>query len=248
MRYGKESRMAREVLTVCLPPVERVSVRQAVGEAIDAYDRNGEREAVSPGEWDAWWIGAAGREYWIRRGMEDDPRLIRECEPTREEQIYVVPWNRCSGGPLKLLDIEGQRSHAVATADELWQAWTEFSAAFPPADTLEDLIAQEPGATLLHAGPAWHRYAAQPVMRAVLDDPALLARFGQRAVGDFAVGRDAFLRRAACGSVTQDALLTLNGEWIAPVSPQDHEFAETVNRYIDTVAPDTVLVNITYHS
>ncbi|MFF9621871.1 hypothetical protein [Streptomyces griseosporeus] len=240
--------MAREVLAVCLPPVEPASVRQAVAEAMAPYDHNNTQDGLPAAEWDAWWMGAAGREYGIRQGMEDDPRLIRECEPTREGQTYVVPWNRCSGGPLELLDIEGQRSRAVAAADELWQAWTEFSAGFPPADTLEDLIAQEPGATLLHAGPAWHRYAAQPVMRAVLNDPALSARFGQRAVGDFAVGRDAFLRRAACASVAQDALLTLDGEWIAPVSPQDHEFAGTVDRYIDTVAPDAVLVNITYHS
>jgi len=242
--------LTREVLTVCLPTVEPGAVRQAVAEAIAPYDRKGEGEDLHPGEWDSWTLGAAGLEFWIKPGSEADPRLIREYEPTREGKVHIIPPNRCSGGPVGLLDIVGQRSQAVAEADVLWHAWEELSSGFPPARSLDDLIAEEPEASYLRAGPAWHRYVAQPLMRAVLDDPALHARFGQRAVGDFGVGRERFLRRKACESLARDALLTLDGTWISPPSYLDdeyREYAEVFSQYIDGLATDAVLVNITYH-
>ncbi len=240
--------MAREVLTVCLPPLVPGVVREAIREAVSSFDHNGEGEGLSPGEWDEWWLGAAGQEFWIKSGSEDDPRLIREHEPLRENDLHVIPSNRCPGGPVGLLDIDGQRSRAAAEADALWREWVEFSARFPPARSLDDLIAEESEATYLHAGPAWHRYVAQPVMRAVLDDRALEARFGQQAVGEFGVGRELFVRRKELASLAHDGLLTLDGKWSAPNSYPDHEYAESCNRYIDALSPDVVLVNITYHA
>ncbi|MFJ2831745.1 hypothetical protein ACIPC1_30000 [Streptomyces sp. NPDC087263] len=240
--------MAREVLTVCLQPLAPGAVRQAIAEAIAPFDRNGEGKDLPPGEWDAWWMGAAGREFWIKPGFEDDPRLIREYEPARVSNAHVIPPARCSGGPVGLLDIDGQRSQAAAEANTLWREWEEFSSGFPPARSLDDLIAEEPEATYLHAGPAWHRYVAQPVMRAVLDDHALQARFGQRAVGDFSVGRERFVHRKAYASLAHDGFLTLDGKWSAPNSHPDHEYAEAFNRYIDALPPGIVLVNIKYHT
>lgn len=67
----------------------------------------------------------------------------------------------------------------------LWRAWAELSSGFPPARSLDDLIAEHPEATVRHAGLAWQRYAAQPLVRAVLDDADLLARFGQRTATAF---------------------------------------------------------------
>ena len=130
----------------------------------------------------------------------------------------------------------------------LWRAWAELSSGFPPARSLDDLIAEDPEATVRHAGPAWQRYGAQPLVRAVLDDADLPARFGQRAVGDFGVGRDRFLRRGADEALVRDALLTLDGSWVTPVSQRDDDYVSFFNTYVDELAPDTMLVNITYHS
>ncbi|MCZ4509186.1 hypothetical protein O3Q52_13425 [Streptomyces sp. ActVer] len=239
--------MARLILTVCLPPLEPGAVRQAIADAIAPYDHNGEGEDLPPGEWYAWWLGSTGQQFWIKPGFEDDPLLIREYE-TRQDGVYVSPPGRCSGGPVRLLDIHGQRSQAAADADALWCEWEGFSSGFPPARSLDDLIAEEPEATYLHAGPAWHRYAAQPVMRAVLDDPDLQARFGQRAVGDFGVGRDRYVRRKADESLVHDDLLTLDGEWISSDSMPHDEYVEFFNTHIDELPLDAVLVNLNYNT
>ncbi|WP_200301905.1 hypothetical protein [Streptomyces adelaidensis] len=246
--------MAREVLTVCLPLLEPGTVRRAIAEAIAPFDRNAEgskaseEEDIEPGEWDAWTLGAADREFWVRPGSEGDPRLIREYEPTREGQTHVIPRDRCSGGPVGMLDIEAQRSRAVAEASVLWRAWEELSSGFPPARSLEDLTAEDPEASDRRPGPAWHRYAAQPLMRAVLGDPVLQSRFGQRAVGDFGVGRELFLRRKSCESLARDALLTLDGKWVSPGSLPYEEYIVFFNAHIDGLSPNAVVVNITYHS
>ena len=130
----------------------------------------------------------------------------------------------------------------------LWRAWEELSSGFPPARSLDDLIVEHPEATVRHAGLAWQRYAAQPLVRAVLEDAGLLARFGQRAVRDFGVGRDRFLRRKVDEALVRDALLTLDGSWVTSVSRRDEDYVSFFNTYVDELAPDTVLVNITYHS
>ncbi|WP_405991333.1 hypothetical protein [Streptomyces sp. NBC_00986] len=184
----------------------------------------------------------------VEPGFEEDPLVVRDYEPVREGKVHVVAPDRCSGGPVRLLDFDGQRARAAAEADVLWRAWAELPSGFPPARSLDDLIAEHPEATVRHAGLAWQRYAAQPLVRAVLDDADLLARFGQRAVGEFGVGRDRFLRRKADEALVRDALLTLDGSWVTPVSRRDDDYVSFFNTYVDELAPDTVLVNITYHS
>jgi hypothetical protein len=92
------------------------------------------------------------------------------------------------------------------------------------------------------------RRLAQPWVRAVLDDADLLACFGQQAVGEFGVRRDRFLRHKADEALVRDALLTLDGSWVTPASRRDDDYVSFFNTYVDELAPDTVLVNITYHS
>ncbi|MHA5053130.1 hypothetical protein [Streptomyces sp. SD15] len=221
-------------------------MRQAIAEAIAFFDYNGEGEELQP-EWDSWSLGAAGSEFWIKAGCEADPRLVREYEPTREGSTHSVPPDRCTGGPVGLLDIEGQRSRAVAEAGALWCEWEEFSAGFPPARSLDDLIAEEPEASDRRPGLAWHRYSVQPLMRAVLADPGLHRRFGERAVGDFGVGHERFLRRKADESLVRDGLVTLEGQWISWGSLPHDEYVGVFNGYIGELSPDVVLVNITCH-
>ncbi|MFJ6569359.1 hypothetical protein ACIQNU_18230 [Streptomyces sp. NPDC091292] len=70
-------------------------------------------------------------------------------------------------------------------------------------------------------------------------------------MGEFGVGRERFLRRKSCESLTRDALLTLDGKWITPESLAYEEYGEYIeffNTYIDQLSPNAVLVNITFHS
>ncbi|MDX2601231.1 hypothetical protein PV330_14505 [Streptomyces caniscabiei] len=210
------------------------------------FDRNGGDDLLA-GEWDSWSLGAAHREFFIRPECDEDQRLIREYDPPRQTS-YELPVGRCSGGPRELLDIQLQRSRAAASARALWNEWKEFSAGFPVARSLVDLIAEEPNATVRRAGPAWQKYAAQPLVRELLSKPELRSRFGDQAVGDFGVGVDRFVQVKVYETLARDALLTLDGEWLSRESMPHEQYIEFFNSYLDGLSPQSVVVNVTYHS
>ncbi|MEU9335636.1 hypothetical protein AB0D49_21030 [Streptomyces sp. NPDC048290] len=240
--------MTREVLTVCLTPVERGSLRHAIAAAMAPFDRNSEDEDRASGEWDHWWLGSPRAQFWIRPGCEDDPRLIHDIEPSRAGQSSTAAPGRCCGGPLELLDIARQRSLADGESDQLWKTWESISAVFPPARSLTAFLAEDPDATIQHAGRAWQRYAAQPLIRALLDDHELYAAFGDWTEADGApIDRDRFRRRTSDESLACDALLTLDGRWLAPPSPSERDYARHYCVAIEDLPADTVLVNVTYH-
>lgn len=82
----------------------------------------------------------------------------------------------------------------------------------------------------------------------LLRKPELRSRFGDRAVGDFGVGVERFVQVKVYESVTRDALLTLDREWISPESMPHEQYIEYFNSYLDGLSPDTLVVNVTYHS
>jgi hypothetical protein len=211
------------------------------------FDRNGGGDGISSGEWDSWSLGAAHREFLIRSGREEDKRLILDYDPPRQT-AYTIPIGYCSGGPWELLDIQRQRFQAAVSARALWQDWEKFAAGFPVARSLAGLIAEDPTATVRHAGAAWRKYAAQPLVREILGNPELRSRFGDQAVGDFGVGVDRFVQMKVYETMTRDALLTLDGQWISRESMPHDRCIEFFNSYMDGLSPEAVVVNITYHS
>lgn len=110
------------------------------------------------------------------------------------------------------------------------------------------VIAEDPSATVHHAGAAWRKYAAQPLMRALLGKPELRSCFGDRAVGDFGAGLEHFLQVTVYESMARDALLTLDGEWFSRESVPHEQYIDFFNSHMDGLSLEIVVVNITYHS
>ncbi|MER5598034.1 hypothetical protein [Streptomyces sp. NPDC002265] len=109
--------MAKEMVTVCLPPEAHGRLRPAIEEAMAPFDMNGDHEPYQ-GEWDQWWLGREGDEFDVLPGHEDDPRLVRgplDADDASRPETH----GRCYGGPRGLLDFDGMRARAARLAATL---------------------------------------------------------------------------------------------------------------------------------
>ncbi|WP_329437399.1 MULTISPECIES: hypothetical protein [unclassified Streptomyces] len=241
--------MSREQLIVCMDASAATDINQAISAAMAPFDRNRDLSSDQDKggeEWDSWDVGSTKLEFLVRVGHENDPRLVRNPKTPRGELRPLTP-GLCDGGPLGLLDLREQKLQAAAAAQKLWNQWTEFSQGFPTAQGLDDLIAADPHASEQVPGPAWHAYRRQPLVQALFADHDLRDRFGDNAVGNFGVGEDAFIHRKANESVTADALLTIDGRWLAWDSMRHDPYVQPVGDYLDRLPQNAIAVVVTYH-
>src|SRR2546423_10976935 len=108
--------MAKERVTVCVPPCDPGDVVEAIGAAMAPYDYNRDAGVGDPDVetwWDYWQIDGRGCEFPVVPGHEDDPRLIRGAKALSGEPRNVPP-SLCDGGPRALLDLETPRAQAAA--------------------------------------------------------------------------------------------------------------------------------------
>ncbi|MDC2957045.1 hypothetical protein PO587_21520 [Streptomyces gilvifuscus] len=239
--------MAKESVTVCLPPCAPQDVHRAVGAAMAPYDYNGEPVPGGPEVetwWDYWFIGVRGAEFQVVPGGEHDPRLVRGTE-TFSGQPRVVPPALCDGGPRGLLDLEAPRARAAARARRAFEAWRDFSAAHPPARPSSHFRA-------LHLadpeGYPWARaledYRTQPAVVALLDDPELEELIGGDPADRLTGDPEAHARAAADEALPTHGLLTLDGRWL---SIGCAETRRHFNEYLDALPDDALVVRVAYH-
>ncbi|MER7540833.1 hypothetical protein ABTX77_39635 [Streptomyces sp. NPDC097704] len=237
--------MAKERVTVCLPPCAPDDLRPALAAAMAPfeYDAQADRPAEErQGEWDYWYVSSGGLEFTVRSGHEDDPLIVRDG---RGEDRPPRPRELCDGGPKGLLDLDTGRRRAAEAAGRRWDAWRAFSALHPPSlpySYFRTKTHEDPGAYPEHR--VLEDFARQPVIRAVRDDPALDERFGFDPVGWFGEDRDAFVRRDVDAVLPTIALLTLDGRWLSGGSHPDNVY---FNEYVDSLPDDTILVRVLYH-
>ncbi|MFF5787490.1 hypothetical protein ACFY8P_21300 [Streptomyces sp. NPDC012693] len=88
-------------------------------------------------------------------------------------------------------------------------------------------------------------FGAQPLIRALKQDPALEERFGWDPVPWFGEDRAALVERAEAAVLPTFALLTLDGRWLDGSS---HPANVRFNAYIDGLPDSALLVRVMYHS
>ncbi|MFD3531631.1 hypothetical protein [Streptomyces sp. NPDC058664] len=234
--------MSKQVVTVCLPPCGPGELRPALAEAMAPFEYDaqiGRSDEEWQGEWDHWFIEARGKEFTVRPGCEDDPLVVRD------EDAPPRPRSLCEGGPKGLLDLDTGPATAAREAGDEWDAWHAFAAGFPPSLPYAHFARRavgDPGSTQERVV---EDFRAQPVIRALGQDPALEGRFGFDPVPWFGGDRAAFVARAAADVLPTFALLTLDGRWLDGSS---HAHNVRFNAYLDSLQDTTILVRVLHHS
>ncbi|MFF0479457.1 hypothetical protein [Streptomyces sp. NPDC004284] len=238
--------MAKQRVTVCLPPCAPDDLRPALRAAMAPFEydaQTGRSDEEWQGEWDYWYVSSGGLEFTVRRGHEDDPLIVRDGQ---EPDDPPRPSWLCDGGPKGLLDLDTGRRRAAEEAAGQWQAWQAFAALHPPClpyAHFRQKAHDEPGTYPVER--ALEDFESQPAMRAVQDDPALEERFGWDPQGWFGVDRAFFVERAAQDVLPSVALLTVDGRWAEGGS---HAYNVHFNAYVDSLPDETILVRLLYHS
>ncbi|MFF2848403.1 hypothetical protein ACFVT5_19075 [Streptomyces sp. NPDC058001] len=238
--------MAKQRITVCLPPVGPDGLKQAIGRAMAPfrYDREDVPHPDWVGEWDYWFVSGAGCLFDVRPGHEDDPRLVRHDDWT--ESAEDLPPSRCHGGPRGLLDLDTPRAAEARRAAGTWTAYHAFADRHPPALPFHHF--EERARTL---EPEHVREAAvaafreQPLIQAIEADPALEERFTSDPALHLDEDQDTYVSRHVAAVLPTPALLTLDGRWVEGGGP---DYQRTFNTYLDALPGDAMAVRVLYHS
>ncbi|MFF4895074.1 hypothetical protein [Streptomyces sp. NPDC001068] len=239
--------MAKERVTVCLPPCEPGDVFQAITAAMAPFDYNRDPGVGDPDVetwWDYWQIDGGGCEFLVVPGHEDDPRLIRGAKTLSGEPRNVPP-GLCDGGPRALLDLETPRARAAAEARRAFEAWQDFAAAYPPARAAGEFWARH------FADPenyprdrALEDFRTQPAIAALLDNPELEDLVGDKPVATLGGDLDALVRHTTDLVLSSNALLTLAGRWLDVANAERRQY---FTDYLVGLPADAYAVRVLYH-
>lgn len=239
--------MAKERVTVCVPPCAPEDVHRAIGAAMAPYDYNRDAGVGDPDDetwWDYWQIDGRGCEFLVVPGHEDDPRLIRGTEALSGEPRNVPP-SLCDGGPRALLDLETPRAQAAAGARRAFEAWQDFSAAYPPTRPSSAFWARHFSDPEGYAqAQAVEDYRTQPAIVALGDNPELRELIGGDPAARLTGDVEAYVRAAADEALPSNALLTLDGRWLDIANAEGRRY---FNDYLDALPADTLVVRVLYH-
>ncbi|MGW2180285.1 hypothetical protein ACWCXX_19680 [Streptomyces sp. NPDC001732] len=238
--------MAKQRITVCIPPCAPEDLHRAIGQAMAPFDCN-RPDCPDPdwvGEWDYWFVSGAGCLFAVLPGHEQDPRLVRHDE-WKKSQVDPPPF-RCHGGPRGLLDLDVDRNETATRSRALWSAYQNFAAAYPSA------LPYGFFATRAHIDPVTHprervveEFVGQPLIRALAEDPDLEARFTGDPVAHFGDDPEAFVAGRVAEVLPTPTLLTLDGRWIESGGT---EYLRIFNEHLESLPADTMVVRVLYHS
>ncbi|MFF8716507.1 hypothetical protein ACF07T_34510 [Streptomyces sp. NPDC015184] len=238
--------MAKQRVTVCVPPCAPEDLHRFIGRAMAPFDYN-RTDHPDPdwvGEWDYWFVSGAGCLFAVLPGHEQDPRLVRRDEWT--EPPVDPPPSRCHGGPRGLLDLAVDRDEAAARARVLWKEYQEFATCYPPA------LPYGFFATRAHTDPVTYprervveEFTDQPLIRALVETPDLGDRFASDPVAYFGEDLETFVAQRVAEVLPTPTLLTLDGRWIESGGP---EYLRMFNEYLESLPADTMVVRVLYHS
>jgi hypothetical protein len=202
-------------------------------------------------KWDWWCVGGRWRGYFTmmtKMSSDDAQRLIISGIDWMNEG-HEVRQHACDGGPIRLLDLVGQRLRVEREANEYADKYERAILGTPEAVTWGEALEM-----FDNVDEARTFYHEQPRVAATRD----LNGFFGNPISDFQWGREQYVRRAVLSAVPGYAYLTQDGEWLAPgemgwfgMSSDTLQSRETydqlINGRIASVDPDTVLIIIDCH-
>jgi hypothetical protein len=211
------------------------------------------------GHIDRWWIGGlwAGRFY---AATTTEQGLI--C-PARDGQRWC-----CAGGVLHALDLSGMRRDAATAAHAAYRRWQSTVAGTPPATPWQEYIERHHGDSGGYPlKTADDDFRAQPRVQALIGHDVYAGsapRFGgplysySSVVDEYQAGQQVYVTYRSRRAVLGYALLTLDGQWLAPgdvgrwATSTDTfadrlTYTELATAHLESLQPRCRLVGITCH-
>lgn len=209
-------------------------------------------------KWDYWRIGGRWSGYFAAREMS--PELIQPESHWDGPRVGALGRLACDGGPKRLLDFEAMRDKAGAEANERYDKYEELYAEHGPGKPWSHFTGLV-DATEMSIEEARRLYHEQPIIEAhrKLDraDQGLTG-WGDCLIETFTPPREEYVRLKRDGAVPAYATLTLSGEWAAPGrmgwfgmssdgAGEREAYNAAINRYLDELKPDALLVVVDCH-
>lgn len=214
-------------------------------------------------KWDWWQIGGRWSHYFPAKATltEEQYRgLIHGNGWPRNEMPYKL-WH-CEGGPKKFLDLDKLRDAKGSEAAEQYDAFHSFAASYPAARPWSEFVSEfveMPGNKekwFMHDR-VRKVYNSQPLIAAANQHPDYRFSF-ECLVDKFGGEREMYIQTARDEAVPGYAMITLEGNWVAPGTmgmfgfsddtPEGvAEFKAWANGYIDGLGDDVILVALDLH-
>ncbi|WP_431728638.1 hypothetical protein [Verrucosispora sp. TAA-831] len=232
---------------------DRLHYDPETGRAYTISTRNPE------GLWDWWAIG--GRWHRTMIGVQGADRSVlvfghaaafsRDDSPARADNGGLF----CDGGPRFVLDFKAMRDKAAAEANARYDRWDVICEKTDPAKPWSHFLDLAKVEEI-----AWDEarrlYREQPRIELTSQDEEL--RWMDCPVEHFMSGRDEYVEEARRAAVPGYALVTLDGEWLAPgrmgwfgmssdSSGERSAYRVGVNRYLEDLDPQAYIVLVDCH-
>lgn len=205
-------------------------------------------------KWDYWRIGGRWRNYFIAH--EAVPNLITT------ERAWDSPADgpmldrlRVDGGPVGALDFDAMRDEWAEKQLARYDQWKRIVAQHGEPPAWRDLIGLVELKELTIES-ARQQYNSHPAIEAA--QAADLAGWGEPAEAEFGTTREEFERLSRLAAVPSYALVTLDGEWMAPgqmgwfgmstdEAGEREAYRIEANRYLESLADDVLVVVLDLH-
>lgn len=205
-------------------------------------------------KWDYWRIGGRWRNYFVAR--EAVPNLIRsERSWDSPAEGPVVDRLRVDGGPIGSLDFDVMRDEWAATQLARFDRWREIVAEHGEPPAWRDLMGLRDLGEM-DMDTARRTYNTHPAI--VEARNADISGWGEGPEEEFGTTREEFERLARLAAVPSYALVTLDGEWMAPgqmgwfgmssdEAGEREAYRIEANRYLESLDPSVLLVVLDLH-
>lgn len=205
-------------------------------------------------KWDYWRIGGRWRNYFVAKEIGAGVLNSRRDWDAPDEPADKLL--HCDGGPKRYLDFEAMRDAAAVKAHDRydqWEAVCDGTPAAKPWSHFTGLVDVKE----MDIEDAREAYRAQPRVQKAqatkLDDG-----WGQCVIDEFLSDRDEYVAEARRGAVPGYALVTLEGQWLAPGrmgwfgmssdgAGERGAYRVAANRYLDDLKGDRLVVALDCH-
>jgi hypothetical protein len=207
-------------------------------------------------KWDWYSVGGRwGGHLRYKPGHAGDVLLPEKTWSSPEK----FPFFSCDGGPKRALDLGKVRQDAEDEARKLYRQYQNLVAGTPeaiPFRVFADNISEGNGYTIDRAR---EEYNSQPrVQRLNAEGSPFQYWFSKDVLEVFAVTEDAYAQQERDRALPGYALLTLDGQWMAPGTmgwfgmssdtPEDRDdYTRAANEYIDSLPDDAWLITVDCH-